>query len=79
MNEQIRKMAFDYDKNKFSYHRYIMLMKMFKSLPWLEEYRTLSTFFGPLSDEHDGVDDEEWDLMDDPTMDIVDDELMEYS
>ncbi len=71
-NAEIRQMAFDYEKDKFSYHRYMTLMKMFKSLPWLEEYQTLSTIFGPPSTKHDGIDDEEWELMNSPIMDIVD-------
>lgn len=78
INAQIREMAYNHEKKRFSYHRYIMLMKMFKSIPWLEEYKTLSSIFGPLTDEHDGIIDEERDVMDSPIMDCVDDEFFEY-
>lgn len=75
---QIREMAFDKEKKRLSYHRYMMLMKMFRSLPLFEEYQTLSNIFGPLEVEHDGISDEEWDLMDSPITDSVDDELEEF-
>lgn len=77
VNADIREMAFDHQRNKFSYHRYMLLMKMCKSLPWLEEYQTLSKIFGPLSTDHDGIDDDEWDLMDSSIMQEVDDEIPE--
>lgn len=79
MNAQIHKMAFDDEKKKFSYHRYIMLMKMFKSLPWIEEYKTLSSVFRTSNPDHKGVEDEEWELMDSDIMDVVDDELSDYA
>ena len=65
-------MAFDDEKKKFSYHRYMLLMRMFKSLPWLEEYQTLAKIFGTSSPDHDDIDDEEWDLMDSSIMNEVD-------
>ena len=79
VNAEIQEMAFDRKKNKFSYHRYMLLMRMFKSLPWLEEYQTLSRIFGPLTTDHDGIEDEDWDLMDSPIMNEVDEELEKYS
>ena len=66
-----------YEKKKFSYHRYMLLMRMFKSLPWLEEYQSLAKIFGTSNPDHDGVNDEEWDLTDSPIMGIVDEEFEE--
>lgn len=78
INAQIREMAYDREKKRFSFHRYIMLMKMYKAHPWLEEYETLSSIFGPLTADHDGISDEEYDVMDSAIMDCVDDEFLEY-
>ena len=75
--QQIHEMAFDDEKKKFSYHRYMLLMRMFKSLPWLEEYQSLAKIFGTSNPDHDGVNDEEWDLTDSPIMGIVDEEFEE--